>query len=145
VDYSSVTNLADFKTNKFELLLPSLNKLVSPYPGIGNAISLTASGSGRLYFIYPRANGIGDNLNESSLLSIKDPNGLLLYQKGNPTASAFYPGTFNMSNMSNQTGLGEYVLWLSKYPCGYSDIGNFELSFTASSAFSWPTGNGIMT
>ncbi len=141
VDYSSGSYLADFKTNKFDPLLPSLNKLVRPYPGIGNAISLTASGSGRLYFIYPRANGIGDNLNESSLLSIKDPNGFLLYQKGNPTASAFYPGTFNI----DQTGLGEYVLWLSKYPCSYPDIGNFELSFTASSSFSWPTDGGLMT
>jgi hypothetical protein len=142
VDYLLGTNLADFKTNKFDPLLPSLNKLVRPYPGIGNAISLTASGSGRLYFIYPRANGIGDNLNESSLLSIKDPNGFLLYQKGNPTASAFYPGTFDMIN---STGLGEYVLWLSKYPCSYPDIGNFELSFTSSNTFSWPTDGGLMT
>jgi hypothetical protein len=112
-------------------------------------MSINASGNGRLYFIYPRANGIGDDLDESSLLSIKDPNGFVLYQKGNPTASAFYPGTFNMNN---QTGYGEYVLWLSKYPCGYqagipviSGSGNFEFEFGATSSFTWPEGNVIMT
>ena len=148
-DYSSGGNLTTFVSNYFNPLLPSLNKHIEPYPGVNSAMSINASGNGRLYFIYPRVNGIGDNLDESSLLSIKDPNGFVLYQKGNPTASAFYPGTFNMTN---QTGYGEYVLWLSKYPCGYqagipviSGSGNFEFEFGATSSFTWPVGNVIMT
>ena len=148
-DYSSGGNLTTFVSNYFNPLLPSLNKHIEPYPGVNSAMSINASGNGRLYFIYPRVNGIGDNLDESSLLSIKDPNGFVLYQKGNPTASAFYPGTFNMDN---QTGYGEYVLWLSKYPCGYqagipviSGSGNFEFEFGATSSFTWPVGNVIMT
>lgn len=141
-DYSSGGNLTTFVSTYFDPLLPSLNKLIEPYPGINSAMSISASGNGRLYFIYPRANGIGDNLDESSLLSIKDPNGFVLYQKGNPTASAFYPGTFNMAN---QTGYGEYVLWLSKYPCGYQGDGHFEFEFGATSSFTWPAGNGLMT
>ena len=148
-DYSSGGNLTTFVSNYFNPLLPSLNKHIEPYPGVNSAMSISASGNGRLYFIYPRANGIGDDLDESSLLSIKDPNGFVLYQKGNPTASAFYPGTFNMTN---QTGYGEYVLWLSKYPCGYqagipviSGSGNFEFEFGATSSFTWPVDNVIMT
>ena len=148
-DYSSGGNLTTFVSNYFNPLLPSLNKHIEPYPGVNSAMSINASGNGRLYFIYPRVNGIGDNLDESSLLSIKDPNGFVLYQKGNPTASAFYPGTFNMAN---QTGYGEYVLWLSKYPCGYqagipviSGSGNFEFEFGVTSSFTWPVGNVIMT
>ena len=142
-DYSSGGNLTTFVSTYFNPLLPSLNKLIEPYPGINSAMSISASGNGRLYFIYPRANGIGDNLDESSLLSIKDPNGFVLYQKGNPTASAFYPGTFDMT--TNQTGYGEYVLWLSKYPCGYQGDGHFEFEFGATSSFTWPAGNGLMT
>jgi hypothetical protein len=146
------TNLTNFVNNNFNPLLPSLVKRIEPYPGINSAMSISASGSGRLYFIYPRANGIGDNLDESSLLSIVhvprksapngDPNGFVLYQKGNPTASAFYPGTFDMVN---KVGRGEYVLWVSKYPCGYQGDGHFEFKFGATSSFTWPAGNGIMT
>lgn len=140
-DYSG-GNLTTFVSTYFNPLLPSLNKLIEPYPGVNSAMSINASGNGRLYFIYPRVNGIGDDLDESSLLSIKDPNGFVLYQKGNPTASAFYPGTFDMTN---QTGYGEYVLWLSKYPCGYQGDGHFEFTFGTASSFEWPVGNVIMT
>jgi len=146
------TNLTNFVNNNFNPLLPSLVKRIEPYPGINSAMSISASGSGRLYFIYPRANGIGDNLDESSLLSIVhvprksapngDPNGFVLYQKGNPTASAFYPGTFDMDT---KVGRGEYVLWVSKYPCGYQGDGHFEFEFGATSSFTWPAGNVIMT
>jgi hypothetical protein len=146
------TNLTNFVNTYFNPLLPSLVKRIEPYPGINSAMSISASGSGRLYFIYPRANGIGDNLDESSLLSIVhvprksapngDPNGFVLYQKGNPTASAFYPGTFDMVT---EVGRGEYVLWVSKYPCEYQGDGHFEFEFGATSSFTWPVGNVIMT
>ena len=37
-----------------------------PYPGINSSLKLIISGTGRLYFSYPRTNGIGDNLHESN-------------------------------------------------------------------------------
>ena len=102
---------------------------------IDSTLKFNITGTGHICFLYPRANGIGTNMDESNLLSIKDPNGFVLYQKGNPTASVFYPGTFDMVS---QTGASEYVLWESKYPCGYNSEGYFELTFGTSSAFSWP-------
>jgi hypothetical protein len=131
--------LTTFLNTDFNNLLIKLNsvggKLVKPYPGINSSLSLNVTGTGHLYFIYPRNNGIGDLLNESNLLRIKDPNGFVLYQKGSPTASAFYPGTFDMNL---QSGGGEYVLWISKYPCSYQGEGSFELLFGTSSTFTWP-------
>jgi hypothetical protein len=140
------TNLNTFTTTKLNPLLsdtrvPKLTKLVKPYPGINSSLTLSVTGTGRLYFIYPRANGIGDTLHESNLLSIKDPNGFVLYQKGSPTASAFYPGTFDMVN---QRGGGDYVVWESKMPCSYQGDGFFVLTFgtasptTGTNAFRWP-------
>lgn len=135
VNYLVGSSLNTFRTTKFTPLLNNLNKLVKPYPGINSPMLVSCTGTGRLYFIYPRVNGIGDNLNESNLLSVKDPNGFVLYQKGSPTASALYPGTFDMQN---QSGNSDYVLWLSKYPCSYQGTGHFELTFGTASTFNWP-------
>ena len=40
--------------------------------------------------------------------------------------------------MNLQSGGGEYVLWISKYPCSYQGEGSFELIFGSSSTFTWP-------
>jgi hypothetical protein len=133
--YSIGSALTSFKNSKFGPLLNILGKLVKPYPGLNTSMLITSTGTGRLYFIYPRVNGIGDNLSESNLLSIKDPNGFVLYQKGNPISSSFYPGTFDMIN---QVGNSDYVLWISKYTCSYLGSGQFELTFGTASTFTWP-------
>ena len=131
--------LNGFRTNLNNLQQNTLIKLIKPYPGINSSLKLIISGTGRLYFSYPRTNGIGDNLHESNLLTIKDPNGFVLYQKGNPTASSFYPASFDMLA---QSGLTDHVLWVSKYSCSYPAPGVFEFIFgTASSplsSFTWP-------
>lgn len=134
--YDSGNNLTNFVNQKMNPLLQSISNIVKPYPGVGSSLILNANGNGRLYFAYPRTNGIGDILSESNLLTIKDPNGFVLYQRGNPTASAFYPSTFEMIG---QVGRSEYVLWMSKQPCSYQGDGNFELIFATASGFSWPT------
>jgi len=127
--------LTTFKTKLTTLQNTKLTKLIKPYPGMNSSLKLIISGSGRLYFSYPRVNLIGDTLNESNLLTIKDPNGFVLYQKGNPTASSFYPATFDMQA---QSGLTDHVLWVSKYSCSYPAPGIFEFIFGTSSTFSWP-------
>jgi hypothetical protein len=132
----TTTNVLNtFKTKLTTLQNTKLTKLIKPYPGINSSLLLSVSGTGRIYFSYPRANGIGDVLNESSLLTIKDPNGFVLYQKGNPTASAFYPASFDMNS---QSGWTDHVLWVSKFPCSYPATGFFELTFGTSSTFNWP-------
>lgn len=133
--YDTAVNLNPFLSQKLDPLLQILTKLVKPYPGINSSLSLSVNGNGRLYFAYPRANGIGDVLGEGNLLTIKDPNGFVVYQRGNPTASAFYPATFDMIN---QQGASPYVLWMSKTPCSYQGDGAFQLIFGTSSSFSWP-------
>jgi hypothetical protein len=128
------SNLNNFRNTKFTPLLSSLTKLVKPYPGINSSLFVNVTGTGRLYFIYPRNNGIGDTLDESNLLKIKDPNGFVLYQKGNTASSAFYPGTFDRLA---QAGSSDYVLWESITPCSYQGDGYFELVFGTPSTFIW--------
>ena len=135
IGYSTSGDLSSYIINNLNPLQTKLTKLIEPSQ-IDSLLKLSVTGTGHICFLYPRNNGIGDILNESNLLSIKDPNGFVLYQKGSPTASAFYPGTFDMVN---QVGSSEYVLWESKLPCSYQGDGNFELEFTTASSFSWPT------
>ena len=136
----TTTNVLNtFRSKLTTLQNTKLTKLIKPYPGINSSLRLNVSGTGRIYFSYPRANGIGDNLHESNLLTIKDPNGFVLYQKGNPTASAFYPASFDMNS---QSGWTDHVLWVSKFPCSYPATGFFELIFgtpsSPLSSFTWP-------
>jgi hypothetical protein len=128
-------SLSSYVINTLDPLLTKLNKQLSPLYS-NSSKSLSVQGSGRLSFLYPRNNGIGGTMDESNLLSIKDPNGFILYQRGSATASAFYPGTFDLTS---QLGTSEYVLWESKSECSYHGDGNFELTFGSTSAFSWPT------
>ena len=134
VDYSTSGNLSTYVINSLNTLLLKINKQISTFH-INNSYNLSVTGTGRLSFLYPRNNGIGDIMDESNLLTIKDPNGFVLYQRGNPTASAFYPGTFNMIS---QQGNSDYVLWESKSDCSYQGDGYFELTFGSTSNFSWP-------
>ena len=136
----TTTNVLNtFRSKLTTLQNTKLTKLIKPYPGINSSLRLSVSGTGRIYFSYPRANGIGDNLHESNLLTIKDPNGFVLYQKGNPTASAFYPASFDMNS---QSGWTDHVLWVSKFSCSYPATGFFELIFgtpsSPLSSFTWP-------
>ena len=136
----TTTNVLNtFRSKLTTLQNTKLTKLIKPYPGINSSLRLNVSGTGRIYFSYPRANGIGDNLHESNLLTIKDPNGFVLYQKGNPTASAFYPASFDMNS---QSGWTDHVLWVSKFSCSYPATGFFELIFgtpsSPLSSFTWP-------
>ena len=121
-------------TNQLVSLKNTLSKIVLPYPGIGNTMTVNTTGTGYLYFAYPRQDGIGNVLNESSLYTIKDPNGFVLYQKGSPTASSFFPSTF----WALQAPLSDYVVWQTKMPCGYQGDGQFEFTFGAiTSGFNW--------
>jgi hypothetical protein len=111
-----------------------INSIVVPYPGIDNSMYINITGNGILYFIYPRSNGIGDVIDESSLYSIKDPNGFVLYQKGSPSASAFIPSSFN----AIQSSLSNYVVWQTKESCSYQGSGTFQFTFCATSSnFTW--------
>lgn len=115
-------------------LRANIDSIVKPYPGIGNSMDIDISGSGYLYFIYPRLDGVGNALDESSLYSIKDPNGFVLYQKGSPTASAFFPSSFH----ALQSPFSDYVVWQTKVVCGYQGTGSFQFTFgEMTDGFTW--------
>ncbi len=135
VNYTVASNLNTYIINFLSPLKTKLSKQIDVF-NENESYSFAVNGNGRLSFMYPRNNGIGGTLEESNLFSIKDPNGFVLYQKGSPTASAFYPGTFDMSS---QTGATDYVLWESKSECSYQGDGYFELSFGPTSSFYWPS------
>lgn len=147
-DISLIPGLSyDFHSGQFNVNDPSnlfydnmntlranIDSIVQPYPGIGNSMDINVSGAGYLYFIYPRLDGIGNVLDESSLYSIKDPNGFVLYQKGSPTASTFFPSSF----YALQSPFSEYVVWQTKAVCGYQGTGTFQFTFgEATSGFIW--------
>jgi hypothetical protein len=137
--YTNAGNLNSYVLNKLTPLYSSLSMLLEPTQ-TELVLRLKSSGTGHVCFLYPRSNGIGAIMDESSLISIKDPNGFVLYRRDSPSTSAFYPGTFDMIS---QTGITEYVLWESKNVCGYSGDGYFELTFGTQSAFSWPVPTNI--
>jgi hypothetical protein len=132
-DISSAFDSGTWINDKLNPLRSSINSLVTPYPGLDSTTTLNISGNGYLYFIYPRLDGIGNVLDESNLYSIKDPNGFTLYQKGNPTASSFFPSSF----YALQSPFSEYVVWQTKFPCAYNGDGEFQFTFGTSSSFTW--------
>lgn len=128
------TQAPGWSTNALAPLKNSISHIVSPYPGIGKTMTVSITGTGYLYFAYPRIDGIGNVLDESSLYTIKDPNGFVLYQKGSPTASSFFPSTF----WALQAPLSDYVVWQTKVPCAYQGDGSFQFTFgPATSGFTW--------
>lgn len=129
----SIPTLPTWETNALNPLKSSIENRVKPYPGIDNTMSLNIKGDGYLYFVYPRMDGIGNILDESSLYSIKDPNGFTLYQKGNPTSSSFFPSSF----YAVQAPFSDYVVWQTKFPCGYHGDGEFQFTFGTNSTFTW--------
>lgn len=68
--------------------LPSLSKLIKPYPGLSQSYNVDYNGSGYLYFIY---SGKFTDLQE-----IQDPNGNIIHLSG--TASQFSSFTFSTSH-----------------------------------------------
>lgn len=134
VPNESPSQAPSWVNNKLNPLRNSISNIVTPYPGIGNTMTINITGTGYLYFVYPRLDGIGNVLNESSLYTIKDPNGFVLYQKGSPTASSFFPSSF----YALQSPLSEYVVWQTKMPCSYQGDGAFQFTFgPITTGFTW--------
>lgn len=79
----------------------SLTKVITPYPGASNSISLAYNGSGYLYFVHPASFG-------TQISQIKDPNGYLIYDSNYPIYSAFTYST-----------QGSYIVWRTKLECAY--------------------------
>jgi hypothetical protein len=109
----SNTKIIDFAT--FNSVYPTLNKYISPYPGLSSSVSLNYSGSGYLYFIH-------HNAFQTSISMIKDPNGYIIHDYNDYFYSAFGATT-------NGNIISGYNIWSTSGTCSYTGTGKFEFKF----------------
>lgn len=80
-------------------------------------VSLSMTGSGYIYFIYPST--FTNNIN-----MIKDPNGFILYDQANSSFSSFTSSSYLNTSLSQN-----YEVWSNGYLTNYDGSGNFEIKF----------------
>lgn len=114
-DSSLITN-----TSGLSILFGSASKSIVPYPGSASSIMMSATGSGYFYFAHPA-------LYTTDVQMIKDPNGFVIHDVANPTASAFGNTYSNILSPGPYSGL--YKLWRITYPTEYTGTGQFEFIF----------------
>jgi hypothetical protein len=116
-DYGTVSD-----SSQLALLIGSstASRLVTPYPGVSQSVSLNISGSGYLYFLYPYS--------YPELTTIKDPNGFIIHDSSSLTYSAF---TYSSSTTpgSPYTYYSTYRIYRTTSTCSYVGVGNFEFTF----------------
>ena len=81
---------------------------------------MNVNGTGYLYFTYPYSYG--------DLTMIKDPNGFIIHDVTNPTAS-LYTGFTHSSSTLGPTGYGTYKMYRTLITCSYTGDGEFEFIF----------------
>lgn len=118
----------------------SLNKLITPYPGAGNSLTLPFNGEGYLYFIH-RKDSVWVNgsvpVEFSGLQQIKDPNDFIIHNRTSPLYSAFQSNQIPhplIPGIGGTTYPIMFVVWRTKYQCSYpgpggSGTGNFKFIF----------------
>jgi hypothetical protein len=119
---------------------PFLSKLITPYPGPSNSLTLPFNGEGYLYFIHavdvtswsPAAPPF------SKLEQIIDPNNYIIHNRTSPLYSAFTSSVIAHPIIPG-IGVGPYprnfVVWRTKHLCSYpgpsggTGFGNFKFIF----------------
>jgi hypothetical protein len=101
----------------------SANRLVVPYLGPSQSVSLPYIGGGYVYFVYPHSYPL--------LSKIKDPNGFIIHDSSNLTYSAF---TYSVSvtptggnNLASPPP--QWKIYKTIGTCSYTGSGNFEFIF----------------
>jgi hypothetical protein len=121
-------------------ITPFLSKLITPYPGPSNSLTLPFSGEGYLYFIHredPTSWTPPVAPQFSGLQQIIDPNNYIIHNRTSPLYSAF---TSSVIQHSTIPGIGgstyptNFVVWRTKHLCSYpgpsaSGTGNFKFIF----------------
>ncbi len=116
-DYGTVSS-----TQQLVSLIDSLtaSRVVVPYPGASNSLSVSVNGSGFLYVLYP--------FSYPELSMIKDPNGFIIHDINSLTYSAF---TYSSSVTAGPpyTYYSTYRIYRTSASCSYTGGGDFELIF----------------
>jgi len=100
----------------------SSTKSIIPKPDL--SISMNVNGTGYLYFTYPYSYG--------DLTMIKDPNGFIIHDVTNPTASLYTGFTHSPSiptNLITGATYGTYKMYRTLLNCSYTGDGEFEFIF----------------
>ena len=124
-------------SNTLGQITPFLNKVIIPYPGPSNSVTLPFSGEGYLYFIH-RADSVWIP-SFRRLQQIIDPNGYIIHNIAYPLYSAFqtpaptiqHPAIPGIGGSTYPTG---FLVYRTKHLCSYpgpsaSGTGNFKFIF----------------
>lgn len=125
----SLTNIDIFgsaptRASQLGTYMNSANRLVVPYLGPSQSISVPYNGGGYVYFVVPFTYPI--------LSKIKDPNGFIIYDSGSFSYSAFtYSGIPGISptGANNISSSGQWRIYKTIGTCSYTGSGNFEFIF----------------
>lgn len=131
---SLITDMASFAAT-----VPTLTKLIAPYPGTSNSYTLPFNGEGYLYFIHNNdPNWVNPSVSPefSGLQQIKDPNGFIIHNRTSQIYSGFTSSLVYHPTIPGIDGYpNQFVIWRSKYQCSYpgpgggNTTGNFKFIF----------------
>ena len=134
VFYGFTSSLID--SVNFKSIVPTLSKLISPYPGTGSYVEVPFNGDGYLYFIHPsNLSWVNTSLSvdQYGLQQIKDPNGFIIHNREAPDYSGFTSSIFT-STLNGYIGTPtyptNYVVWRTKYKCAYIGPSSSNLGIT---------------
>ena len=103
--------------------LSSLSSLAIDYPGLSQSVSVSATGSGYLYFMYPMPSFPSD------VLYIKDPNGFYIHDYNYYTFSSFGTVSNPYQAITSVTYGIKYKVWRTIATCSYTGGGQFDFKF----------------
>jgi hypothetical protein len=117
--FAGFSNTLVNNTTLLSTFFSNANKMIVPYPGLSNSISISATGSGYFYFVYPTTF-------TTNVRIIKDPNGFVIHNSTAISNSAF-AASYSIASPSPYTGT--YRVFRTNLVCSFTESGNFEFIF----------------
>ena len=121
IDFSSTA--AGLRATQLGNYINSTNttRIIVPYLGPSQSVSVPYVGSGYVYFVYPHSYPL--------LSKIKDPNGFIIHDSSNLTYSAFtYSGSVTPTGGINLAS-SQWRIYKTLGTCSYTGGGEFEFIF----------------
>jgi hypothetical protein len=101
----------------------NLSQLAIDYPGLSQSVSVSATGSGYLYFMYPSTTFGSD------VKYIKDPNGFYIHDYNYYPFSSFGTTLSPYQLITSVTYGVNYKVWRTIATCSYTGGGQFDFKF----------------
>lgn len=124
--YYGFSNTAITNTSSFNSIVPTLNKMIIPYPGASASITIPYSGTGYLYFIHQTSSFT------TPVSKIYDANGFLIHDMDDKIYSSFNNASTNGLTVTGTTPYSvssTWKVWRSKYLCSYTGGNKFIFRF----------------